>query len=150
LPADGRTVRLVIAGEARDGLDDVVERARTSDRIAVQSGYIPDAQVQMLYRAADLAVLPYHEYLNSGVMMVALSFDVPVLAARTAVAEDMTMSGLVRLFERGSLPSLTTELARMRGGDMPAGGVATAFAARHDARMLAERFASAVAVMAGE
>jgi glycosyltransferase involved in cell wall biosynthesis len=149
LPEAGRPVRLLLAGEARGPLDEVVERARGDARVAVMSGYVPDAQVQTIYRAADLAVLPYHQYLNSAVMMLALTFGVPVLAARTPVAEDMVSSGLVRLFEQGSRESLAAELERARAGDLPSGPLAPAFAARHDPCTLAERFAVRVREIAG-
>jgi glycosyltransferase involved in cell wall biosynthesis len=49
---------------------------------------VPDSEIQVYLRAADLVVLPFSETLNSGSALLALSFDRPVLVPRQgALAE---------------------------------------------------------------
>lgn len=75
------TWRLVIAGEVPDDgvRADLVERVRGDARIHLNPRFVPAERVQFYMRAADLAVLPYSDILNSGSAMLALSFGLPVL-----------------------------------------------------------------------
>lgn len=82
--------RLLIAGRPQSTvLRQEVEQAATGDqRIQLHLDHIPDADLQVFLHAADLVVLPYHEVLNSGTAILALSFLTPVLVpARGAMAE---------------------------------------------------------------
>jgi glycosyltransferase involved in cell wall biosynthesis len=73
--------RLVIAGECFDpGLEGKVSALAAKDRrIVYHSKRVNEKEMQVYYRAADLAVLPFKSILNSGSALLALSFDVPVL-----------------------------------------------------------------------
>ena len=58
--------------------------------------------MQQYFLAADLAVVPQREFLNSGSALLALSFDRPVLAARQGSMIDVQEhvgTEWVRLFE---------------------------------------------------
>ena len=46
--------------------------------------YIPDAEVPYFYRCADLVVLPYLRIYQSGVVLLAMSYGVPVLVSDIA------------------------------------------------------------------
>ncbi|MCW2238568.1 glycosyltransferase family 4 protein [Azospirillum canadense] len=74
-------LRLVVAGDADD--PDVGRRLRQAAaddaRVRLDLGFVPDDAIQRPLRAADLAVLPYRDVLNSGSAILALSFDCPVL-----------------------------------------------------------------------
>ncbi|MGH6898393.1 MAG: glycosyltransferase [Geminicoccaceae bacterium] len=72
---------LVMAGKPYDG---IVERevrlsADGCPRIRLLLRWIPLAEVQYLFVASDLVVLPYRRILNSGTVLLALSFGRPVL-----------------------------------------------------------------------
>lgn len=47
--------------------------------VRVVPGFIPEEDVQLYLRAADLVVLPFREIFNSGSALLALSFDKPIL-----------------------------------------------------------------------
>jgi glycosyltransferase involved in cell wall biosynthesis len=79
--------RLIIAGAPkncqeywepiRQGLREDVE----SGRVLLQAGFISDQETEVYFKAADVCVLPYRHIFQSGVLFLAHSFGVPVLAA---------------------------------------------------------------------
>jgi hypothetical protein len=72
---------LVVAGEVfEEGLKRKVELADNGDeRVVLALRRIGDVDLQTYFRAADLAVFPYKDILNSGSALMALTFDVPLL-----------------------------------------------------------------------
>jgi glycosyltransferase involved in cell wall biosynthesis len=71
--------RLIVAGEVFDeGLRRRIEGA-SSPGVLLSLERVADEDLQRYFRAADLAVFPYRDILNSGSALMALSFDVPVL-----------------------------------------------------------------------
>lgn len=111
-----------LAPQERELIEDIVRRDR---RIVLQLGYIPDADIALYIRAADIVAMPFREILNSGSAVLALSLDRPVLVpARGSMLELQQFAGAewVRLYS-GELTSETLhqhldaaiEGARMRG-----------------------------------
>jgi glycosyltransferase involved in cell wall biosynthesis len=67
-----------------------IEMAADGDpRIRMNLGFIPDDDVQVYLRAADLVVLPFSEILNSGSALLALSFDCPILIPRKGAMQEL-------------------------------------------------------------
>jgi beta-1,4-mannosyltransferase len=101
---------LLVAGEVSDdGLERDVRAAAAGDpRVRLHLGRVAEDEVQHYFRAADLVALAYARILHSGVLLLALSFDRPVLApALGALPEYRERHGAewVRTFEpplRGS------------------------------------------------
>lgn len=85
---------LLVAGRARpESLRDrIVEMARGDSRIRLDLRFVPDDEVQLHLRAADLVVLNYREILNSGSALLALSFDRPLLVPRKGAMADLERS----------------------------------------------------------
>ncbi len=74
--------RLLIGGRVleEDLRSEIESLAAQDDRVTLKIGHLDDDEMQFYMRAADMAVLPYQAILNSGSAMLALTFDVPVLA----------------------------------------------------------------------
>jgi len=84
------TARLLVAGWPFDeAVRESVERAADGEaRIRLVLEFVPEEEIQVYLRAADLVVLPFRDTLNSGSALLALSFDCPILVPRIgAVAE---------------------------------------------------------------
>jgi beta-1,4-mannosyltransferase len=77
--------RLLVAGEAKEAQleRDLRAMARRDTRIQLHLGFVPDSDVQLYLRAADLVVLPFIKTLNSASALLALSFDRPILVPET-------------------------------------------------------------------
>jgi beta-1,4-mannosyltransferase len=81
--SDGRRRRLLIAGAplADTEVLDALERARRNADIVVDARRLPAGDLVRAIRATDVIVLPHRQTLNSGALLLALSFGRPVIAA---------------------------------------------------------------------
>ncbi|WP_052055448.1 glycosyltransferase [Myxosarcina sp. GI1] len=75
-------VILLIAGIPfdRDLCAEIEQAARKNPKIQLRLEYIPDEDIQIYMNACDWVVLPYQKILNSGSVLLALSFARPVIA----------------------------------------------------------------------
>lgn len=95
------TFRLLIAGEVKKGAEQYLQdiqktidedrccRTQTVQRIE----FIPDAETEVYFKAADVLVLPYSEIFQSGVLFLAYSFGLPVIAADIGSFHEDIISG---------------------------------------------------------
>jgi glycosyltransferase involved in cell wall biosynthesis len=79
--------RLIIAGEQKKGsekyLDEVlgtIDREFKPEQIILKVQFIPDDEMELYLKAADVLVLPYKEIFQSGVLFLGYSFGLPVVA----------------------------------------------------------------------
>ena len=89
-----RGYRLVIAGRpdrceeywlARQAeLADLVK----SGEVILNPGFIPDEETELYFKAADVLVLPYRQIYQSGVLFLAHSFGLPVIATDVGSLQD--------------------------------------------------------------
>ncbi len=82
-PPDARRRRLLIAGmpAADSAIEALLARARAHPDVVVDARRIPAEELSIPLRASDVVVLPYRSSLNSGAMLLALTFGRPVVAA---------------------------------------------------------------------
>jgi len=77
--------RLIIAGSPRGGSEqywrELQQSIRKDERILVRAEFIPDQDIELYFKAADILVLPYRHIYQSGVLFLGYSFGLPVLAA---------------------------------------------------------------------
>jgi len=62
--------------------------AENFDSVKVFEGYIEDGDLQLYINASDVIVLPYHDILTSGSLMLAESFGKPVIIPEIDVLEE--------------------------------------------------------------
>ncbi|MDM9381072.1 glycosyltransferase family 4 protein [Chlorogloeopsis sp. ULAP01] len=72
---------LLIAGkiEVPELGTEILNLAVNDFKVKLRFGFVPDEQLQLYFKAADLVVLPFQEILNSGSAILSLSFDSPIL-----------------------------------------------------------------------
>lgn len=80
--------RLIVASEPKKGSEQyrdeilhTIRRIDPTERIICRFQFIPDADTELYFKAADISVLPYKEIFHSGVLFLAHSFGLPVIAA---------------------------------------------------------------------
>jgi beta-1,4-mannosyltransferase len=122
---------LVIAGlPMDDGSVEAVRAAAAADaRIHPLLEFVPDDRVAEVFGAADVAVLPRGDGGTSGALILALSLELPVIAASTpSYAELVGEDGAGWLFQGGDAESLACALeaaaAEGRDGLRASGAVA--------------------------
>ena len=123
---------LVVAGEFYE--DEAPLRAQAAaagDSVRLLSRYVPDDEVEALFRAADVVVLPYRSATQSGVTHVAYALGVPVITtdvgglAETVKPDETGLvvppgdpaalaDAIARYFERGFAPRLREGVQRVR------------------------------------
>jgi len=132
--ADGGDYRLIVAGRAKKSSDpyvaDIQERLSRKpvrERTMLRMEFIPDEEMELYLKAADVTVLPYTRIFQSGVLFLAYSFGLPVIASDVGSLRDDVVEGktgfickpedpldLAKTIERYFASSLYRELARHR------------------------------------
>jgi glycosyltransferase involved in cell wall biosynthesis len=87
LVRNDESYRLIIAGEVQKGnekyLEEVqrtVTRELDQEQIILKTQFVPDEEMEVYLKAADVLVLPYNEIFQSGVLFLGYSFGLPVIA----------------------------------------------------------------------
>jgi glycosyltransferase involved in cell wall biosynthesis len=150
-------VKLLVAGRPGRSPEVAawVERCKAHPRIVTRFGHVPESDLQLWHRAADVAVLPYRGILNSGAFKLTETFGLPVVAPRSgnvaalldpayAVGFDPGAEGdlLRALIEAVDLVTDPEAVAR-------AGAVARARAAEYPPAAMAAGFADVMARRCG-
>jgi D-inositol-3-phosphate glycosyltransferase len=81
------TYRLVIAGEPHKGSESYLDEIRSivardfaPGQVLLKFQFIPDDQMELYLKAGDVLVLPYKDIFQSGILFLAYSFGIPVVA----------------------------------------------------------------------
>jgi D-inositol-3-phosphate glycosyltransferase len=87
LAAEDMQYRLVIAGEVQKGSESYLESLVQMTPVELKKGlvilktqFIPDKDMELYLKAADVLVLPYKDIFQSGVLFLGYSFGLPVIA----------------------------------------------------------------------
>jgi glycosyltransferase involved in cell wall biosynthesis len=105
---DDPTLRLLVAGKPGryPQTEELRRRCDANPRVLAHFDFVPADHLQLWFGAADLAVLPYVDILNSGAFWLAQTFGLPVVAPRAGALARMHEEPHVRLFD----PSTTSDL----------------------------------------
>jgi glycosyltransferase involved in cell wall biosynthesis len=92
--------RLIVAGEPKKGSEEyrdeiqrLIRENGGGNQIVSAFKFIPDADIEQYLKAADVLVLPYKEIFQSGVLFLAYSFGLPVVAANVGSFQDEIVEG---------------------------------------------------------
>jgi glycosyltransferase involved in cell wall biosynthesis len=143
-------LQLLVAGRPGDhpGIEALIERCRSTPRVTGHYDFLPHDQLQAWMKAADLAVLPYQNVLNSGAFLLAQTFGLPVVGPDRGTLADFAGEPHVALFDpdrpgslgdtvRSAVRSFVGEAERVRAS-------ARALAASLEPATMAADFARAV------
>lgn len=109
---DSRPRRLLIGGapDAAPSTLRFVERCAGHPRIVIHPRRIRDEEMQLFLRASDIAVLPYEHSLNSGVLLLAMTFGLPVVAPASGGMGETVDRAVARTFDPAIAGSLVEAL----------------------------------------
>ena len=88
--------RLLVVGEFYEGRDDIfqlIKELGLNDRILLVDRYVPNEEVELYFRAADVAILPYESATQSGIVQVAYNFNLPVITTRVGGLPEVVVDG---------------------------------------------------------
>lgn len=99
LAKSDESYRLIIVGKPK-GCDDywqqihqTIARSGLGERVIQRIEYVPDEQTELFFKAADILVLPYTHVFQSGVLFLAYSFGLPVLASDVGSLKEEIVEG---------------------------------------------------------
>lgn len=86
------SARLVVAGFviSESLKEDILRAAADDPRISIDFGFMEEEHLYLLISASDYVLLPYDDFLNSGLLMLALSLSRPVIVPRTPVTNEIS------------------------------------------------------------
>jgi glycosyltransferase involved in cell wall biosynthesis len=99
LPRVGQDYRLVIAGRADKAsaywasVFEQIRKVEPNRGVLLNQEFIPDSKVELYFKAADVLVLPYRNIYQSGILFLALSIGLPVLASDVGSLKDELVEG---------------------------------------------------------
>ena len=140
--AIGGSVKLIIAGKARDKAFLSEIKTYMDDDVLLYSHHIDDSEVQTYFNAADVVVCPYVRTLNSGVIMTAATFGKPVVVPQYLAGIFTGVSGACHAFDpvdfRSILPCLQQALAA--SGEPEITAAIQTWAEERSAALVSDRF----------
>lgn len=105
-------IRLLIVGEG--DLRSYRSLLETSEGIDVTNRWIADHEIPAFFQQANLVILPYTSASQSGVIPIAASFALPVIATRTGGIPEQIQDGINGLLvEPGSLEQLVKAIEHL-------------------------------------
>ena len=145
--ADGRRRRLLVAGlpSAHPEIAELLARMERNSDIVVDARRLPADELSVPLRASDVVVLPYRESLNSGALLLALSFGRPVVAAASpGVTETVNEDAAITFAagDRGALAQALIAADRLMAPEAREAAIATA--RRFDPDEISRTFATAL------
>jgi glycosyltransferase involved in cell wall biosynthesis len=121
----------------------MLQRAEAHPDVVVDARRIPADELSIPLRASDVIVLPYRASLNSGLLLLALTFGRPVIAAASPHVSETVGDDAAITFEAGDTAGLRAALADAdRLLTAEARETALATARRFDPDELSRRFAA--------
>jgi len=95
----GENYRLIIAGRPKGseeywaGLLAKINASPVRDKIILKIEYVPDAETEIYFKAADILILPYTHIFQSGVLFLGYNFGLPAIAADVGSLKDEIIEG---------------------------------------------------------
>jgi D-inositol-3-phosphate glycosyltransferase len=118
--------RLIIAGEPKKGSEEyrnaiqqLVERDFNQGQVTLRMQFIPDDEMELYLKGADVMVLPYKEIFQSGMLFLAYTFGLPVVATNVGSFQEEIIEGITGfLCEAGDPAELATAIEKYFKSDL--------------------------------
>jgi alpha-maltose-1-phosphate synthase len=86
-------IRILVAGRGSE-LDKYKSEMEATGVFEIHDSFIPNKDVHKFFRRASLLLLPYHEASQSGVVLMGLTFGVPIVATAVGSIPEIIVDGL--------------------------------------------------------
>lgn len=94
-----RLFRLIIAGQIKncqsywETIESIIEKLNLDNYIIKKIKFIPDDDIEVLFKSSDVAVLPYKFIFQSGVPFLSYNFGLPVIASDVGSLKEVIVEG---------------------------------------------------------
>ncbi len=107
-------IDLIIAGRPRDvsfeEYEKMIRQLGLKKRIHTMIRYISNEERNLLFNAADALIIPYHRIYQSGVLIMGMSYRLPVIASDLSSNNLMLMENTGLLFKVGNSSDLAQKI----------------------------------------
>ena len=99
LRKEKKNLTLVIAGRIKECPDywekirALIDREQVNNQVVTHLRHIPDDEVEVFFKAADVLVMPYRGIFQSGVVFLAYRFGLPVIATDVGSLKEVVVAG---------------------------------------------------------
>ena len=108
-------IRGVANRDYADLLNRIIQKDNLEKTVDCKFGYVSDQELEIIFKASDIVILPYLEGSQSGVLFMAYAFGKPVIASDIGGFKDYIISGKTgELFDLGDPHSLKKVIAHVR------------------------------------
>jgi D-inositol-3-phosphate glycosyltransferase len=148
LPLISEDIHLIIAGKPwKDEFQTyqaIIERNALQSRIKLYIRYITDSERELFFKAADILIIPYRRIYQSGVLLMGMSYQLPVLASDIDANCELIESGVNGiLFKDGDPVDLADKITQYFAATDRESIAANAYAlmlANHDWNNIAKKY----------
>ena len=110
-----KDIKLIIAGNPwKDDFStyqNIIDRNQLGEQVITNISYISDEDREYYFKACDALILPYREIFQSGVLLMSLSYSLPVVASDLRSNMEIIKNGKNgMLFKSGDPDSLATAI----------------------------------------
>jgi glycosyltransferase involved in cell wall biosynthesis len=142
-----RVPQIYICGALRTRFAErIIRRTHALSNVTVIATDLDDEEVGLHVAALDVGIVPYHEYLNSGWTLLALSGGLPIIASHESTAREVVPPAALIEYSEGDARSLAHAIAQSthQSGEVSrAAALARAYEVHPD--FIAARFAQEIA-----
>jgi D-inositol-3-phosphate glycosyltransferase len=92
--------RLIIAGEVKKeciqywkNIEEMIDYYNIRNNLLIKPVLIPDEEVEVFFKAADILILPYVDIFQSGVLFLSFYFGLPVIATNVGSLKEDIIEG---------------------------------------------------------
>jgi glycosyltransferase involved in cell wall biosynthesis len=114
--------RLIVSGEFYDSIEkyqQLIRRYDLESHVHIDNRYVPNEEVAKIFEGADVLVLPYVSASQSGVVRIALSNGLPVIASRTGGLSESVLDNVNGLlFPAGDSDALADRIVTFFGDNL--------------------------------
>ncbi len=112
--------KLIIAGEFYENekkYQKIIEELNLTDKVIINNEYIPNEEVPYYFCAADAVVLPYRQATQSGIIPIAIHFEIPIIVTEVGGLSEMLMENGIGLTSDSDAKAISENLNRFLNDD---------------------------------
>jgi glycosyltransferase involved in cell wall biosynthesis len=117
--------RLIIAGRPKGneeywaGLQAKINASPVCDKFILKIEFVPDAETEVYFKAADVLILPYTNIFQSGVLFLGYNFGLPAIAADVGSLKEEIVEGRTGyVFQSRDTAGLVCTIENYFAGDL--------------------------------
>ena len=117
--------RLIIAGRPKGseeywaGLQAKIDASPVRDKFLLKIEFVPDAETEVYFKAADVLILPYTHIFQSGVLFLGYNFGLPAIAADVGSLKEEIVEGRTGyVFQPRDTAELVLTIEKYFAGDL--------------------------------